>query len=506
MANIYIALNGDDVGSRIGEAIANDDHEGLASASSAIEGAHGNIDQWVESVGGKKVTRSGDEGIYLVPEEALGDLESIKGAYKEQSGHGLTVGVGHSMSEASKALIYGKLNGKDQVVHYDPMIEDYLSDQDADEEMPEEVPMDSDQDQPEESEASEEGEEDAQDSGNAQMAAKKPAPASVEADGNPDEADGEDDQEDDEQAEEQSEDEGSLPPTKDSGAMFSDENEDDDDDDDAETAPPGDDEGDDNQKASESPEDASVPMIDEDSDEDDSDVSEQEDTSDPDAPGSQAIDGDIDGEDFGSDKDNSEQEDQDEESGEAAQDMAMNPAQAPAQPQEQSEYAQLNEDDESNPDMDMGNESYEEEPDDALSSMIHGDMADEEAPQEDMGEEQAPQQAESQLDDELRQDIASALMAFKENKDMLEQAREQNPKLYQATITMLRSMIEMAKKLGASPEQDMSDQENQQQLNEEFPAADEEGGEDVQQGPPGTPSEQPDVGGMSTEKKQQGRL
>lgn len=470
MANLYIALNGDDVGTTIGEAIASDDHESLSATSSAIEGAHGNIDEWIESVGGKKITRSGDEGIYLIPENALSDLESIKNAYSEQSGHGLTVGVGSSMSEASKALIYGKLNGKNQIVHYDPMIEDYLSDEDTEEEMPEdfdqEIQEDDDQEQAEEESEDEDSE----------MSGKKPSPKTMEADGNLDEADGEDDFDDEEQSEEQGEDEDFAP---------------------------GEDQGDDHQKTSDAPPNKT---LDEEYDEDD-DESEVEDedeessiedqTMDSDTPGARAIDGDIDGEDFGSDKDNSEEEDQSEEM--ASKESMESQQQPESDSQEESAYAELNEKDMSNPEMELDNESYDHN--DALSDMIHGDLEDEEQGEEPPGaiEEEV---SESQLDEELRQDIASALMSFKENKDMLEQAREQNPKLYQATITMLRSMIEMAKKLGANPAQDMEDAENDQQLVEQFPAAE----EGKQKAPPGVPPVRPDTGGESSEKKIAGRL
>lgn len=461
MANIYVALNGDDVGSKIGEAIASDDHEGLASASSAIESAHGNIDQWVESIGGKKITRSGDEGIYLIPEESLSDLESIKGSYKEQSGHGLTIGVGNSMSEASKALIYGKLNGKDQVVHYEPSIEDYLSDQDiSDDEMPEEVSAESDEDQ-DQAASSEE----------------------VESD---DEESEEEDDDDQEEAEEESEEE--TPELSD-----------------------------DNQILSESPTSKKPPVVSEEpeeSGEDDQEGSEdllQEDSQDPDAPGSKAIDGDIDGEDLGSDKDNSEQEDQDQEMENNQAPMAAAPQSAAPAPemdqepaalaQEQSAYKDLNNEDLANPDMDLGNEQYNQN--DALTDMIHGDLENDQegsAPEEMSAEGMGDSQGDSQLDEELRQDIASALMAFKENKDMLEQAREQNPKLYQATITMLRSMIEMAKKLGQNPEQDIQDQESEQELNEEFPAADEEEGQDLENQDQEMPMDMPPKG-MPAEKK-----
>ena len=477
MANIYLALNGDDVGTRIGEAIANDDHEGLAAASSAIDGAHGNIDQWVESVGGKKVTRSGDEAIYMLPEEALEDLESIRSAYKEQSGHGLTVGVGSSMSESAKALIYGKLNGKDQVVHYDPSIEDYLSDEDVSEdEIPKDDGMGDDQ-----------GDDSAPETDDEQA----PMEPGMEDDQNADIADDKDYLPEDEESEQAAP--GEIP---EEGEEAPEENEGE-----------GPDLSDDNQKMSESPASKQPPMIDE------------EDAQDPDAPGSMALDGDIDGDDMGADKDESEQGDQDEESAEAAPEEMpgdMNAAPEGDPSQGDSSYQDLNEDDFSNPEMNVDEQPADDN--DPLTDMIHGDMEDGDvedggqdegsledgAPSEDQMSDGQPEQ--SGLDEELRQDIAEALMAFKENKEMLEQAREQNPKLYQATITMLRSMIEMAKKLGQNPEQDVQDQSNEQQLNEEFPPA-----EDGQEGEQpddsmDQPQAQPDMGEQPPAKKQMGKL
>ena len=86
-------------------------------------------------------------------------------------------------------------------------------------------------------------------------------------------------------------------------------------------------------------------------------------------------------------------------------------------------------------------------------------------------------------DEELRNDIASALISFKENKEVLESAKDQNPALYQATITMLRAMIDMARKLGYSPDQDLENKETANDMTEQFPSAesDEESEEDLDQ-------------------------
>lgn len=431
MANIYVALNGDDVGEKIGSHIASDDHEGLAAASSAIDGAHQNIDQWVESVGGKKITGSGDEGIYIVPEESLGDLDSLRGSYKEQSGHDLTVGTGSSMSEASKALIYGKLNGKNQVVHYEPMIEDYLSQEDGDE-----------SDQEPQSEMPEQDELQGQ------------ADSDIESDEGV-------------SPEEPSE----LPPRSASSAKMI-------------TPPPSQTEDEVDEASEEAPESEEVGVDEDPESEDQSTV------------GNSEIDGKA-GSDFGtSDGEISEDlEESDEEPLAEGEDLPDSEETDPSDDVDSSEappadssvegesaYQDLGEEDIADPDEEEQDPSMEEQEEsddqeDPLASMIHGDMQAGDESQE-QGQEEESESEDSSLDDELRSDIASALMAFKENKDMLEQAREQNPKLYHATLTMLTSMIAMAKKLGYGPEQDMQDSENNQQLQEEFPAAEEGGQED----------------------------
>ena len=130
MEKAYIAINGDNVGQGIGNAVASDDYEGLSKLSQNIKDSHGMIEGWIESKGGEVITSTGDEGIYAIPLEACEELESIKSQYQEMSGNTITIGVGSSMSEASKALIYGKLNEKDQIVEYFPEIESYLSEDD----------------------------------------------------------------------------------------------------------------------------------------------------------------------------------------------------------------------------------------------------------------------------------------------------------------------------------------------------------------------------------------
>lgn len=133
MARVYVAINGDDVGSAIGDAVASNDHMALNKLSTSLKDSHGMIEEWVANHGGEIITSNGDEGIYILPEESLDELEQIRSQYQQMSGHTVTVGIGNSMADASKALIYGKLNEKNQVVYYEPAIDDMLSEEDVEE-------------------------------------------------------------------------------------------------------------------------------------------------------------------------------------------------------------------------------------------------------------------------------------------------------------------------------------------------------------------------------------
>lgn len=389
MSDVYIAINGDDVGTTIGQAIAADDHEGVQSTSQAVKDAHGTIAEWVEQQGGQEVTSSGDEGVYIVPEEALDQLEEITAQYEEGAGHTLTVGVGGSMSEASKALIYGKLNGKNQIVEYEPSIDRHLTDEDLSEVDDEAASVEDTPDELEDEQDPEKFDEDDRDQDTEEIEVPEK------------EVDGDYETEDMEEGQPQHEKEMTE---EEEFVHDAQENRADEADDDAVEA-----------------------------DEESQDEEYEE----------------------GYDEPNSEED------------------QLPQQDELESEetvYDDLTETD--TDDQDMQEEIPEEAPEgeedsydynDALTDMIQGHMeGDEDTAEEGMQEDE---------DGDLKQDIATALQAFKQNKDMLEQAQEQNPELYQATITMLRSMIDMARKLGYSPEEDMEAMETESDMEEQFPEA-----------------------------------
>ena len=397
----FIAVNGDNVGDSIGSAIATDNHEELSKITGGLKDAHGAIEQWIESVGGEIVTSSGDEGIYKIPAESFDEatIDGLREQYSQSTCTTITVGVGASMSEASKALIYGKLNDKDQVVEYDPHIDDYIAGHDEevvdDEEVPEhEQHLDEEgkaiHDATEtETDEEEIHEEDMAQVGEAAMAGEVPAqdpeyqeevPEMDETALNGESAIGETDE--------------ALPDSEQEIPMQAEQ----------EISAEGGELG-------IAPEDETLVQQGE--------LGDEELNVAPEAKLDEVMGQDLDGD---GDID------------------TMTP-----------DEAQLPEGSDVNPEGEMGDENQS-----ALTDMIHANM----------GEEGMEEGEEGADDEELRQDIANSLITFKENKAMLEQAKEQNPKLYEATILMLRSMIEMAKKLNMNPEADVEGQMAQEGLPE----------------------------------------
>ena len=345
MNSLYIAVNGDDVGKKIGQAIISDDHDSLQSTSDMINSSHNMIGEWVESIGGRTITSSGDEGIYEIPAEAAGELEGIRQKYQQMSQHTLTIGCGSSISEASKALIYGKLNAKDQIVQYDENIEQYLSP-----EAEQQVPM---EESGLEEDPTKEVEEDL---GNEEI--QKPA---TEFNG----------QHGEELSEEPMHEQDMSPKEN----LVHD--------------------------AAENHEDE----IDHDNIEADEELGED-----------------------GIDGVNYEGDDSVEEAGSEMEDG-------------QESHSEMLEN--------MVSAHMEEDGEEAI--MSENDM--EEAVQEESMESEIPVDEEQMKNEggDLQSEIADVLMTFKENKHLLEQARETSPELYDANVSMLRLMCEMAKQLGMEP-------------------------------------------------------
>lgn len=126
--HLFVSFDGDNIGSKVGQAVLMDDVEGLHSVSEKIDHAQEAISDWVESNDGVMISKGGDQGIFVIDESMEHELESIRHAYLDITGSTLTVGTGHTLSQSGKALIAGKLMGKDILVKYDQQVEHVLAD------------------------------------------------------------------------------------------------------------------------------------------------------------------------------------------------------------------------------------------------------------------------------------------------------------------------------------------------------------------------------------------
>jgi hypothetical protein len=173
-------------------------------------------------------------------------------------------------------------------------------------------------------------------------------------------------------------------------------------------------------------------------------------------------------------------------------------------------------------DLGLGEEGLSEE-DEAEKDGIAEENAEEESEQEgeEIGEE-SPDFASVLHDDldsnadsinreKVVQMIGQALEGFKNNKEILERAKEKAPELYSSSIAMLQAMIEMAKMLGLSgSDQDAEEMEEEgetpskESTNETAPkeeSEEEEPKEGAQKEKPSAPEKKPAKEGKAPSPK-----
>ena len=119
----YVAIDTDNVGESIGNAVLSNDTDSISSISENINSGVKVFSQWAEYNGGKIISNGSDEAIFQVPQSSIKQLEELKEAYTKQTGFTISIGLGENVSDAAKALIYAKMNGKDQIMDYSPEME-----------------------------------------------------------------------------------------------------------------------------------------------------------------------------------------------------------------------------------------------------------------------------------------------------------------------------------------------------------------------------------------------
>lgn len=532
MSHVFLAINGDGVGESIGSAIISDNHDELSRLSSSIKNAHQMIDQWVEGQGGKIIVSSGDEAIYQLPQAAMSQIEGVRKKYNQLANTTLTAGVGSTMSEASKALIYGKMNNKNQVVHYEPQIDEMIAGADGeDEALPTEEDITNDGNIDAEQQQGVEGEEgdtDSEDDQQAQFGDEDNSETGEEDNG---EANGEDQ----EQFQDGMSDDEDAEPGLDEGEEDLDADENAEQDVAAasagqppvgqqkpgieqknpnigqkqanveqkpgqvgqkQAAPPQAQAGqppfgqkkqappaapqaqpgmeDNGEMDDESLDDDSQPAHEqglnpeqdmehdaEENEDDEQDADNVEADEEVDAFGGNTEPADDDLEDDITDDAVNQTLDQEGMEGDEDAEMEDDSMDGDPSMGEDDQMVDENgdgmEDGSVDEDGMIDDDMEDGDSDGVLSEMMHANMGDEQA---------------EDNDDEIRSDIVDSLQSFKANKPHLEELKQSNPELYQATIMMLRATIQMAKKFGLNPDRAAAEAEHSQGVQDAFPEND----------------------------------
>lgn len=124
--DIYVSLDGDNIGNAVARAEEKDDERLLSEISSKINAGQDVLKQWAISHGGKLIEAGGDEGLVKVPSHAKEKVEELRQQYRRIVGATATVGVGEKISESTKARMLGKLRGKNRVVFWEPQLQKEL--------------------------------------------------------------------------------------------------------------------------------------------------------------------------------------------------------------------------------------------------------------------------------------------------------------------------------------------------------------------------------------------
>lgn len=117
---IYVSMDGDAIGNKVAQAEALDDEDALREFSRRINAGQTLFSTWAHSVGGEIIEGGGDEALAKVPESSKSKIEFFRAQYAETVQATVTVGVGDSISQATKARELGKLKGKNRTEVFIP--------------------------------------------------------------------------------------------------------------------------------------------------------------------------------------------------------------------------------------------------------------------------------------------------------------------------------------------------------------------------------------------------
>ena len=127
MNRLFLALDGDNAGQHIGQAVLMDDVQMLHDMSQKIDAGTKAVKDMVLSCGGQVISSGGDEMTAMLDPQHESKIEEMRAKYQEVTGFSASIGMGNSLSQAGKALIAAKLTGKNKSIRYDQSVEDILN-------------------------------------------------------------------------------------------------------------------------------------------------------------------------------------------------------------------------------------------------------------------------------------------------------------------------------------------------------------------------------------------
>lgn len=120
---VFVAIDGDHAGRRVGDATLHDEAEEVTRLGHMLDRGNELFTAWAVRVGGTVINAGGDEARVTAPARTLNELPELVRRYEELTGCTVSVGVGAKLSEAAKALLVAKIHGGDQVHLYDEQTE-----------------------------------------------------------------------------------------------------------------------------------------------------------------------------------------------------------------------------------------------------------------------------------------------------------------------------------------------------------------------------------------------
>ena len=121
MMNLYLAIDGDDVGNRIEYLILVNDRESLIDFSKKIQSGMNWLEiKLVEAFDAEIIFNGGDSLLACLPRENLSSelIEQLKFTFARETNITISVGLGHSPSQAYFALKLAKTSGKNCIRHF----------------------------------------------------------------------------------------------------------------------------------------------------------------------------------------------------------------------------------------------------------------------------------------------------------------------------------------------------------------------------------------------------